>query len=394
MKVIGTDKPLRLTTHPDRDLLPAWSPDGRWIAFTRFSPDVVGYYVIPPTGGPERKLAETKTTGAGAALGRWMAMAWTPDSKGVVITECETGVWGSFLVLVSLESGQRTKLTNPQGPIAGDSGPDISPDGSLLAFTRFREYGASDIFLQRLIEGFKPAGEPRRITSPPGQFQTPVFLPNGRELIYRANDSKNGSGLFRIPVDNPSAAVSMGLPEVGMAAVSRDGTRLAFQYAGAGQNAKISRLTLENGKGREAVPLLTSSRLDQSPHYSPDGTRIAFESGRSGNREIWVANADGTGAVPVTSVGGPTTSNATWSRDGKRIALASFKSGDREVYTVSADGGALSQVTKSGSGDGPSSWSRDGKWIYVNSRRSGRGEVWRSSPRWQRVRTSHARWRG
>ena len=205
MKVIGADKPLRLTTHPDRDMYPAWSPDGRWIAFTRFNDGdgQVVYYAIPPTGGPEQKLAETKATRVGGALGRWMAMAWTPDSKGVVITECETGVLGSFLVLVSLESGQRTKLTNASGPIAGDSGPDISRDGSLLAFTRFRQYGASDIFLQRLVDGFKPAGEPHRITSPPGQFQTPLFLPNGRELIYRASDSKNGSGLFRMPIRPP-----------------------------------------------------------------------------------------------------------------------------------------------------------------------------------------------
>jgi len=307
---------------------------------------------------------------------RWRGLL---TAKAWFITECETGVLGSFLVLVSLESGQRTKLTDPQGPIAGNSGPGISPDGSLLVFTRFRQFGASDIFLQRLVDGFKPAGEPRRITSPPGQFQMPLFLPNGRELVYRASHSKNGSGLFRMPVDNPSAAVSMGLPEGGMAAVSRDGTRLAFQYSD-GPIAKISRLTLENGKGREAVPLLTSSRHNQSPQYSPDGKRIAFESARSGNREIWVANADGTGAVQVTFAGGPATSNATWSRDGKRIALSSFKSVEREVYTVSADGGALSQVTKSGSSDEPSSWSRDGKWIYVSSRRSGRVEVWRIRP--------------
>jgi DNA-binding winged helix-turn-helix (wHTH) protein len=58
VKAIGADKPLRLTYHPSDKLSAAWSPDGRSIAISRGAgKDDSGIYLIPPTGGPERKLA-------------------------------------------------------------------------------------------------------------------------------------------------------------------------------------------------------------------------------------------------------------------------------------------------------------------------------------------------
>ncbi len=54
VKLIGAGRPLRLTTNPDDDLSPAWSPDGRYIAFFRQSAGGGAYYLVPSLGGPER----------------------------------------------------------------------------------------------------------------------------------------------------------------------------------------------------------------------------------------------------------------------------------------------------------------------------------------------------
>ena len=224
IKVVGAEKPLRLTT--GRDSHAAWSPDGRWIGFTRVSQGTASYLAIPPTGGPERRLAETEY-GLGVADSRWMSLCWMPDSRGVILTEGGGGDAPGFLSHVSLESGQRTRLTNPQAPLLGDSGPALSADGSLLAFTRSRRFGEGDIFLQQL-NGVRPVGEPRRLTNPPGQFTAPVFLPDGKELIFRSVESKHGSGLFRIALNDPSSVIPLGLPDATDASLSRDGTRLAF----------------------------------------------------------------------------------------------------------------------------------------------------------------------
>ena len=58
MKVIGRENLLRLTSRPAEFISPAWSPDGRQIAFARLAPEDSGIYLISPLGGSERKLAD------------------------------------------------------------------------------------------------------------------------------------------------------------------------------------------------------------------------------------------------------------------------------------------------------------------------------------------------
>ena len=56
VKLVDAGTPLRLTTNPAVDSAPAWSPDGRFIAFVRDGPEA-GYYIVPALGGSERKIA-------------------------------------------------------------------------------------------------------------------------------------------------------------------------------------------------------------------------------------------------------------------------------------------------------------------------------------------------
>ncbi|RPI20179.1 MAG: hypothetical protein EHM61_27570, partial [Acidobacteria bacterium] len=60
VKSVGSDKPLRLTFAPELDLQPSWAPDGSYIAFIRLKDDLSTIYTIPPLGGVERKVYETK----------------------------------------------------------------------------------------------------------------------------------------------------------------------------------------------------------------------------------------------------------------------------------------------------------------------------------------------
>lgn len=97
------------------------------------------------------------------------------------------------------------------------------------------------------------------------------------------------------------------------------------------------------------------------PAWSPDGTRIAFSSRRSGSNDLYVMNADGTGTRQLTSTKADDL-HPTWSPDGKRIAFA--RSG--EIFVANADGSSARSIVASSADDSEPAWSPDGTWIvYV-----------------------------
>ena len=83
VKRVGPGPPLRLTSNLAVDRIPAWSPDGSSIAFLRtLGSGKNAVVLVPPLGGPERVLGESTSVSLGAVA---EALAWTPDSKWLVI---------------------------------------------------------------------------------------------------------------------------------------------------------------------------------------------------------------------------------------------------------------------------------------------------------------------
>src|SRR5207253_4936811 len=115
VKPVGASGILRLTSDPAADRFPAWSPDGRYIAFERAD----SIYLIPPLGGPERKLADFNAS----------HVAWTPDGKSVAVSGWRKGIY-----LISIESGEPRQITFPSPDQMGDLAFAFSPDGRDLVF--------------------------------------------------------------------------------------------------------------------------------------------------------------------------------------------------------------------------------------------------------------------
>jgi hypothetical protein len=88
--------------------------------------------------------------------------------------------------------------------------------------------------------------------------------------------------------------------------------------------------------GTDAEQLTTSMGNDQSPDFSPDGTRIAFESDRDGNRELYFMAGDGTGQTRLTTDAAADDQPA-WSPSGTQIAWTTERDGDPEIYTMDVD---------------------------------------------------------
>jgi dipeptidyl aminopeptidase/acylaminoacyl peptidase len=129
-----------------------------------------------------------------------------------------------------------------------------------------------------------------------------------------------------------------------------------------------------------SYPFANSTRIEGSACFSPDGSRIAVASFRSGGQEIWVGGRDGSGLQQITKLDVTGVTLGAWSPDGATIAFEATVTGNTDVYLVGADGGRLRRLTTEPSIDGVPSWSADGRWIYFVSTRAGVvPDIWRVS---------------
>ena len=374
VKVVGPGPPLQLTTDPAWDHSPAWSPDGRHIAFLRGHPQAratekMGLYLIPPLGGTERKLAETRAPSTNL-LGS--CLTWSPDSRWLAVCDWAEDSPGPLSVfLLSVDSGERRRLTRPpEDSTLGDVSPAFSPDGRTLAFARFGSGLTNDLYLLDLDEDLNPQGEPRRRTFMEQVTAGHGFTSDGRDIVFGAGPLTNSS-LWRVPVSGTASPERLPFGESGFwPLVSRQGNRLAYTALDLNMNIYRLNLPVAGGMTGTAVKFISSSRWDHDPQYSPDGNSIAFLSTRSGDMEIWKCDRDGSNAVQLTSLGAVLT-EPRWAPDGKSIGFSSDAEGHFDVYVVDAEGGAPRRLTSDPSRESAPSWSRNGEWIYFTSNRNG-----------------------
>ena len=373
VKLIGSGTQLRLTTAPEADTCPAWSPDGSSIAFIREKPiGKASVYLVSPLGPPERRVAEMSQTGTDWPNG----LTWTPDGKWLVVTDRNSDKEPLGLFLVSVESGEKRRLTSPPERGFADSQPAFSPDGRTLAFIRQVSVGVRDIYLLALSEDFQPIGEPKRLTfGDQLTFRQQVWSLDGREIIFSSGLDPR---LFRIAASGSGKSQRL-------AAVGEDGSEPAISrrtqrlvYTRELSDANIWRLEVPGPHGKMGSPekLIFSTRNDWEAEFSPDGKRIVFSSNRTGSFEIWICDSDGSNVVQLTSLAGYSGS-PHWSPDGERIAFSSIPEQQWGIYVTSANGGKPKRLTTSPATTALPSWSRDGKWIYFTSDRIGEYQVWK-----------------
>ncbi len=379
---IGSGRPLQLTTDPGDDYNPVWSPDGKQIAFFRGPPPAPTgvrsreLRVIPPLGGADRKLADIRSQDffPFAAF-----LAWSPDSSFLVVTDSPDEGKPDALFVVSLETGEKTPLTNPQPPVFADTSPAISPDGRSLVFLRRTSWGSGELHLLPLGKGLTAAGEPRRLTSAELRADFPAWMPDGKEIVFAARGS-----LWRLAVPGGNAPTRI-------AYVGEDGMMPAISRPQPGKPARLVYVrsfadfnfwrieTSAPGAPSTSAPVqaIASTKPEYHIRFSPDGRRVAFGSARSGDVELWVSDPDGSNAVALTSFGAVDTACPDWSPDGQLIAFSSNAGGEFDIYSVPAAGGKPRRLTSHPAIDICPRFSRDGKSIYFSSMRSGDYRIWK-----------------
>jgi len=215
----------------------------------------------------------------------------------------------------------------------------------------------------------------------------PVFSPDGSTILF----TSNASGSFELHTMDPSGAnvrqltTTSGQGRSTTGSYSRDGTRIVYVVE---QPRGGSNIWIMNADGTGAQQLTDTPDRDTSPEFSPDGTKIVFDSNRDGQRNIYVMDVDGTNRVQLTT--GSINFDPSFSPDGSKIVFAStrFSGGGRQdvwLMDATGQGSGLVHVTAARSFIllGQPQFSSDGTWIVFSGQEQvafADSDIWRVRP--------------
>ena len=316
---------------------PAWSPDGRSIAFVVWNgPDGPTEVVIMNAdGSAQRTLARERSL--------THAPVWSPDSRKVALLtnpSCTVSVQGACARSTTIYvhnadgSGKRrlarggSVSRNRQGqPTEAGDGFAWSPDGRRIAFVSNRD-GNFELYVMN-ADG---SGQ-RRLTRNTTTDLNPVWSPDGRTIAFVSTTYADPKGSLRRPqvhVMNADGSGRRTLARGDSPSWSPDGRKIVFVH----ESRYLEReIYVMNADGSRQQNLRRGTGFEDAPRWSPDGRKIAFVR-IDGERElINVINPDGSGQRTLTRHvypgGAP-----VWSPDGRKIVFVS----DGDVYVMNADG--------------------------------------------------------
>lgn len=211
---------------------------------------------------------------------------------------------------------------------------------------------------------------------------SPSWAPNARDVLfisYRDGRPK----LYEIDVvTGRQRLVPTGAGMAMGASYAPDGREIAVTRSGARGDSDIALISPE---GSVIAQLTESQTINVSPSFSPDGSQVAFCSGRTGSPQIYVMPTAGGRARRLTFKGSYNTQPA-WSPTGDRIAYTGRVDGRFQIFVVDARGGEPLQITSSRGDNVDPSWSPDGRYLLFSSTRTGRAQLFVSDARGVRQR--------
>jgi Tol biopolymer transport system component len=254
----------------------------------------------------------------------------------------------------------------------GEGLPAFSHKGEYLAYWCFLSGPARTVLYSLPL----PVGQPKMIATVEAYPNGLAWSANDEKLIYSSYSVGSVSSLAQLGEVTVANGATKKLDFAGsamMPTLSARGDKLAYASLFTILNIRRRDLLHPESPG---VVLVPSSRLQFDARYSPDGTRIVFNSFRSGVQGVWISDADGSNLVQISNPHDKSGS-PQWSPDGNRIVFDSQPQDRWEIYVADvAERKPRKLVTNIPDLIRPY-WSRDGKWIYFRSEESGKAGVYR-----------------
>ena len=358
-QAVGENSPRRVSTEDAVHSSPAWSPDGRRLAYLRFRGSV-GEIVVASLDPRQERVVASVFPGRYGLLNRHLD--WSSDGRWLVIDDAEGAGKPFGIFLVSLDTGAKTRLTQPRDNIVGDIDPRFSPDGKTISFVR-----AFHRAWQELCVVPAAGGETVQLTSEARQISGQDWMPDGKTLVF----GSDRGGEFRLwklayPPGRAAHLEPTALYGDFMLQISLARKAPVLVYSMIQHDLTIWRLDLQAkgpGDGRW-TRLIASSGQDASPQYSPRGDKICFRSDRSGPEQLWVCDSDGGNPIQVTH-GSLRPSVARWSPDGRGFVFNDART--REIFMARLGADGTWDVRPIGYRAIHPVYSPDARWIYAGT---------------------------
>jgi tricorn protease len=330
----GVARPV--TTHEAHEMLPVFSPDGRYIAFSSNRHGGYDVFVVPVQGGKPRRLTFDAAHD--------YVCGWTPDGQQILFSSMrgESFPLTEYLYTVPLEGGreQRVSLADAREGV-------FSPDGSRLAFVRgpgvkyrknYRGSSSTDIWTSKA-----DGSENRQVTTFPGLDESPMWGADGQTLYY-VSEQFGPANVCRLKLNGngkPEQVTFHGSGEaVREARISANGKWLVYE---AGADLWVCSTNGTPMCRKVSIEAYADDRTnpEQIATFSSNITEYAFTPNEHYVAivvfgEVFVMPSSGGKATRVTHHPGRD-HEISWAPDMKKLVFVSDRDGEDNIYVAEAD---------------------------------------------------------
>ncbi|HQQ95616.1 MAG TPA: S9 family peptidase [Cyclobacteriaceae bacterium] len=331
LDLMGTAAPVQLTFGDKNDGQPAWSPDGKHIAFVRADGEKSQIWLLPMNGGEAHAITKEEYGARGPV--------WSPDGKRILFSASIPFYAISGKTPWTYERPGRTQGDEPNFKnMKADEKKKMttSPDGSLEEVRAWLAKNMSEsnprVLLRQNLQG---------------------------ELNLQPDEEFSHLFIKTVGSDEKAVQITSGFQNFNGAEWSADGKTILCQsraYKLHPDRERDNDLWTIDVDSKTAKEFLTMPGYSvNNPGYSPDGTQILFYAVPNQNRhatQVQLAVVSATGGKPtvLTATFDRDVSNAIWSADSKSIYFAAQTDGDIPLYSIPAKGGTISKLIGNDSG--------------------------------------------
>lgn len=264
-----------------------------------------------------------------------------------------------------LSTNTESRLTNNTDPTINYNYPAISPDGLKMAFVKAVENSKSEIFVMDIdgsnIKKISPAPENNGTTNVEECLRDgyPSWSPDAKKIVFSSNrhnlcqDNYDGE-IFVFDLETDEINQLTNLSGISTRPwFSPDGSKIAFMSG----KDPIWHIYYMDSDGKNIVKITKGNASNRNPKWSPSGEKIIYHSDDDGNIELYIYDILEKTTERVT-MDPPVNATGSFSPDDQWISFHSDTAGNMDIYIQNLITGELIQITTSEEGDFNADWSR------------------------------------